>query len=287
MFYFKFHIGDYRTDTQHLTLLEHGVYMTLMSTYYTSEQPLPKDERQLLRLAGARTDEEKQAVIDVVNEFFTPTETHWVHSRIDFELSEYHSKAEANRENGKKGGRPKKNAPQKPNENPSGFDSLENKTQVDSENKTSNNPDITLTNKPINQLTNKPIIKDIGESDKPTRFMFNKELVNLGCDKKLVDAFMAVRKTKKATNSEKAFELFIGKCKQSNLTMNQILEICIDKDWKSFDDSWLKNQNNSRGTDNFHDSFYGVGQSPFGKQESNSMRDVGGMPVLTYEDQRF
>lgn len=168
MFYFKFHIGDYRTDTQHLTLLEHGVYMTLMSTYYTSEQPLPKDERQLLRLAGARTDEEKQAVIDVVNEFFIPTETHWVHSRIDFELSEYHSKAEANRENGKKGGRPKKNAPQKPSENPSGFDSLENKTQVDSENKPSNNPDITLTNKPINQLTNKPIIKDI-PSDKPKK----------------------------------------------------------------------------------------------------------------------
>mgnify|MGYP000620876735 CR=1 FL=1 len=70
MFYFKFHIGDYRRETQHLTLLEHGVYMTLMSTYYTSEQPLPKDERQLLRLAGARTDEEKQAVLDIVNEFF-------------------------------------------------------------------------------------------------------------------------------------------------------------------------------------------------------------------------
>ena len=62
MFYFKFHIGDYRRETSHLTLLEHGVYMSLMSTYYASEQPLPKDERQLLRLAGARTEEEKQAV---------------------------------------------------------------------------------------------------------------------------------------------------------------------------------------------------------------------------------
>lgn len=169
MFYFKFHIGDYRRETQHLTLLEHGVYMTLMSTYYTSEQPLPKDERQLLRLAGARTDEEKQAVLDIVNEFFIPTETHWVHSRIDFELSEYHSKAEANRENGKKGGRPKKNAPQKPNDNQSGFNPLKNKTQLVSETKPNDNPNITLTNKPINQLTNEPIIKDIGTSDKPKK----------------------------------------------------------------------------------------------------------------------
>ena len=167
MFYFKFHIGDYRTDTQHLTLLEHGVYMTLMATYYTSEQPLPKDERQLLRLAGARTDEEKQAVLDVVNEFFIPTKTHWVHSRIDFELSEYHSKAEANRENGKKGGRPKKNSPQKPTNNPSGFDSLANKTQVVSEIKPNDNPSETLTNKPINPLTHEPII-DI-PSDKPKK----------------------------------------------------------------------------------------------------------------------
>lgn len=157
MFYFKFHIGDYRTDTQHLTLLEHGVYMTLMATYYSTEKPLPKDERQLFRLAGARTDEEKQAVIDVVNEFFNPTETHWVSSRIDFELSEYHSKAEANRENGKKGGRPKKNPPKKPINNPSGFDSVQNKTQMDSETKPIDNPNITLTNKPINPLTNEPI----------------------------------------------------------------------------------------------------------------------------------
>lgn len=154
MFYFKFHIGDYRSDAQHLTLLEHGVYMTLMSTYYLNESPLPKDERLLFRLAGARTDEEKQAVLDIVNEFFIPTETHWVHSRIDFELKEYRQKADANRENGKKGGRPKKKLHSEPNENPSGFNSVQNKTQVDSEIEPSNNPNITLTNKPINPLTN-------------------------------------------------------------------------------------------------------------------------------------
>ena len=165
MFYFKFHIGDYRRETSHLTLLEHGVYMSLMSTYYASEQPLPKDERQLLRLAGARTEEEKQAVIDVVNEFFIPTETHWVHSRIDFELREYQSKADVNRKNGKKGGRPKKNSPQKPNENPSGYDSLENKTQTDSETKPNENPDETLTHKPINPLTNKTINNKSSNND--------------------------------------------------------------------------------------------------------------------------
>ena len=153
MFYYKKHIGDYRSATNHLTLLEHGVYCCLMDTYYLNEEALPLDERQLFRLAGARTDEERQAVIDVVGEFFKRTETHWVHSRIDFEISKYHEKAEKNRTNGGKGGRPKKSESNKPPENPNGFNSLENKTQTDSECKPNENPDISLTNKPINPLT--------------------------------------------------------------------------------------------------------------------------------------
>lgn len=83
----------------------------------------------------------------------------------------------------------------------------------------------------------------VSSSDKPKRFCFKTSLLNLNCDAKLVDAFMAVRKTKKATNTEKAFELFIKKCNQSDLTLNQILEICIERDWKGFDVTWLKNQN--------------------------------------------
>lgn len=154
MFYYKKHIGDYRSATNHLTLLEHGVYCCLMDTYYLNEEALPLDERQLFRLAGARTDEERQAVIDVVTEFFKRTETHWVHSRIDFEIGKYHDKAQKNRVNGGKGGRPKKNDLNKPSENPDGYDSFDNKTQTDSECKPDDNPDISLTNKPINPLTN-------------------------------------------------------------------------------------------------------------------------------------
>lgn len=239
MFYFKFHIGDYRSDTQHLTLLEHGVYMTLMATYYISEQPLPKDERQLLRLAGARTDEEKQAVLDVVNEFFIPTETHWVHSRIDFELSEYHSKAEANRENGKKGGRPKKNSPQKPTNNPSGFDSLENKTQVVSEIKPNNNPSETLTNKPINPLTNEPIYIQ----DKPVKFVFKSELEKMGADKQLVSDWLVVRKGKKAANTETALKGFVSQVEKTGLELNTVLKICVDNSWSGFKQDWLSNIN--------------------------------------------
>ena len=154
MFYFKFHIGDYRRETQHLTLLEHGVYMNLMATYYTNEEPLPKDERQLFRLAGARTEEERQAVRDVVNEFFKQAETHWVHSRIDFELQKYQARAEINRENGKKGGRNSSKIEDEANENPFGLDLKQVGSESGGEDEANKNPQETLTNKPINPLTN-------------------------------------------------------------------------------------------------------------------------------------
>ncbi|WFD61268.1 putative replicative DNA helicase [Acinetobacter phage XC1] len=153
MFYFKFHIGDYRRETSHLTLLEHGVYMTLMSTYYTNEQPLPTDEKQLFRLAGARTEEEKEAVLNVVNEFFKRMGSEWVHSRIDFELQKYHARAEINRENGKKGGRNTPKTQDEANENQLGSDFKQMGSESGSESEASEEQNRPLTNKPINQLT--------------------------------------------------------------------------------------------------------------------------------------
>lgn len=97
--------------------------------------------------------------------------------------------------------------------------------------------------------------------------------------------FVEMRKQIKKPLTERATVLLINKLVGFGVNANESLEQSIASGWSSVFP--VKNQKNSRSTDNFHDSFYGVGQSPFGKQESNSMRDVGGMPVLTYEDQRF
>ena len=117
MHYYKKNIGDYRSATAHLSLLEHGVYNWLLDTYYLNEKPLPLNERELFRLALARTEEEKNAVRDILAEFFMETENGWVHNRCESEVKAYHAKAETNRKNGGNGGRPKK----EPKENPNGF----------------------------------------------------------------------------------------------------------------------------------------------------------------------
>lgn len=117
MHYYKKNIGDYRSATAHLSLLEHGVYNWLLDTYYLNEKPLPLNERELFRMALARTEDEKNAVRDILTEFFVETENGWVHNRCESEIKAYHAKAETNRKNGGNGGRPKKQA----KENPNGF----------------------------------------------------------------------------------------------------------------------------------------------------------------------
>ena len=275
MHYYKKNIGDYYKKAGRLSMLEHGAYTVLIDSCYDRERFPTLDDA--IDWTWARTDEEINAVKFVLSKFFTLDGDVYIQNRIQDEISEYKSKAETNKRIATERESKRKLSKQSVNEP---FTSREDNQDILHEPPPNHKP-ITINQEPLT------IIKDTGEQDKPVRFMFNRELVNLGCDKKLVDAFMAVRKTKKATNSEKAFELFIGKCKQSNLTMNQILEICIDKDWKNFDATWLKSQNNSRGTDNFHDSFYGVGQSPFGKQEQGGLRDVGSQVLIGNDDVRF
>ncbi len=108
MHYYSHHIGDYRRDTSHLSLPEHGVYRQLLDTYYLSEQPLPTDIGIVCRKISARSDEEKKLVKSILDEFFVFTETGWIQDRCDREIQAYRSKAEVAKENGKLGGRPKK-----------------------------------------------------------------------------------------------------------------------------------------------------------------------------------
>ena len=62
MHYYQFNIGDYRRDTSHLSLLEHGIYRQLIDTYYLSEKPLCADYANLMRSHCVRTDEEEKAL---------------------------------------------------------------------------------------------------------------------------------------------------------------------------------------------------------------------------------
>ena len=107
MHYYQFNIADYRKDTTHLSRLEHYIYRDLIDWYYLDEAPIPLETQSVMRRLRLVTQEEAQALENVLSDFFSK-EDGWRHSRIDQDIVEYHAMLEKNRINGKLGGRPKK-----------------------------------------------------------------------------------------------------------------------------------------------------------------------------------
>lgn len=143
MNFYKRHIGDYIKKAGHLTLLEHGVYARLMDVYYTREAGIPEDKAA--RLIGARSKEELQALANVLDEFFTLVDGLWTQGRCEEEIGNASEKAEKNRANGAKGGRPRKvGTGSQTQGNPNGFDVG---NHVGSENNLSQTPDSRLQTK--------------------------------------------------------------------------------------------------------------------------------------------
>lgn len=116
--YVKLFIGDYMKKTAALSVAEHGAYSLMLMHYYATECPLPEG-RDLYRLLRAETKTEREAVDSVARRFWTLTEDGLTQGRADEEIAKYHQKGDANRENGKLGGRPRK-----PKNNPDGFFSV-------------------------------------------------------------------------------------------------------------------------------------------------------------------
>jgi uncharacterized protein YdaU (DUF1376 family) len=108
MNFYKHHIGDYAQATSHLSFVEDAAYSRLIRKYYAEESPLPAEKKSVQRLVGARTKEERQAVSDMLDEFFELRDDGWHNTRCDREIEAAEKKAEKNREVGKSGGRPRK-----------------------------------------------------------------------------------------------------------------------------------------------------------------------------------
>ena len=94
MHYYQHNIGDYRRDTSHLSLVEHGIYRQLMDSYYLDEQPLCADLAKLMRSHCVRSADEQQSLKNVLADFFELTENGYIHKRCDEVIAEYHGKSD-------------------------------------------------------------------------------------------------------------------------------------------------------------------------------------------------
>jgi uncharacterized protein YdaU (DUF1376 family) len=89
MKYYPHHIGDFDRATRHLIWVERSIYRDLIELYYDAEQALALDFESLCRKVIARSDEERTAVEQILNDFFTKTEHGWYHNRCEEKLEAY------------------------------------------------------------------------------------------------------------------------------------------------------------------------------------------------------
>ena len=101
-------------------------------------------------------------------------------------------------------------------------------------------------------------------------FDFKKELMKLSGDEKLVEAWLKVRKDKRASNTEYAFKALISEQQKSGLTLNQVLEHCVVNSWKGFKAEWIKNQNTAHGQQNPKPSRWDEIQQLIAKEEQSN-----------------
>lgn len=93
MNYYAFHIGDYAGATRHLSWDEDAAYRRLLDAYYVREAPIPADKRQAYRLLQASSEQQREAVDVILQEFFELRDDGWHNSRCDAEIAAVREKS--------------------------------------------------------------------------------------------------------------------------------------------------------------------------------------------------
>lgn len=221
MHYYQFNIGDYIKSTGHLSILEDIAYRRMLDRYYDTENPLIDDIEKLCRFI--RMPNNKKETQTILEEFFSLTARGWIQKRALKELKSYSAKAQAARDNGKKGGRPKKTQSVK-SANPV-------LTQTKAKQETLNKKHKTLNIK--NSLRFAPCVTDWESWNWPYQ-----------PSDEIFSAWLNMRKAKKHTISKLSFKTIgHGLCEavQQGFTVEQCLTQAEQNGWKGLKASWMVN----------------------------------------------
>lgn len=212
MHYYQFNIADYRKDTTHLSILEHGVYRQLLDWHYLDEKPIPKETEVVIRRLSAKTKEEKEAVLMVLKEMFILTNEGYVQARVLSEIELYVAKSDRARINGKLGGRPKKTK------------EVISRNLEQTQEKANHKP-LTNNHKPLTTLN----------TTQKNEFFAD-------IDTQLVNDYLSVRKAKRAPKvSKTVYDGLVRESKIAGIDLSQALRVCVERNWVGFKADWYVN----------------------------------------------
>ncbi len=274
MNYYQHHIGDFMRDTAHLSPVEECFYRRALDWYYVNEKPLPLELNQVHRYLRANTKTDKQAVSTVLSDFFKKTASGFVHSRCEIELEKFRCKKDASKENGKLGGRPKKNNDL---QNLGVSDGLELGLNLKTQNNLNQEP-ITNNQEPVTNIYSGA--EESAQNLKPKRITKKQKAINalveMGVGEKFAEAVIEKRKGSEFT--ELAIEEINLQADAVNLNFVQAIEFAAKQGWGSFRADWYQNriakqqpvatyQTSQQRTASEHDRWRQAEQQAFGERD--------------------
>lgn len=213
MHYYSFHIGDYKSHTHHLSLIEDIAYRRLLDHYYLHEAPIL--QRQIARQIGMRDHE--QEVLSVLDEFFVSTEDGYINPRADEEIAKYKELSLA----GKRGAEKRwAKAP----------DSPPIATPLVPQSDSNATPIATINQEPITNNHKPKRDKATGVACPPT------------VDQQVWSDWLIIRKAKSLPMTETAWGQIQNEFRKANLSDQEGVKYCCLSNWASFKISWYEKQ---------------------------------------------
>ena len=214
MHYYQHNIGDYRKDTSHLTLLEHGIYRQLLDTYYLDEEPLSNDLAKLMRSHSVRNADEQQALQNVLTDFFELTENGYFHKRCEDGIAQFHGKS----------------AKARASANVRWANELK-------------------ASKPLKVKLNANVLPTHSESNANGMLTNNQEpITNIntitpeGVSKEVFNDFVKLRKGLKAPVTETAIKGLAREGQKANMSLEQVMVLCCQNGWRGFKAEWMSKE---------------------------------------------
>lgn len=199
MHYYQFHIGDYKSHTHHLSLIEDLAFRRLLDHYYLHEQPIK--QRDIARQIGMKDHE--QEVLTVLDEFFLSIGDGYINPRADDEIAKYRKFIE----DGKRGAAKRWLK---------GGDS---------------HPIAT----PIATINQEPITTN----HKPKKEKATVVAAPEGVSLEIWESFVQHRKTKKAAITPLVMEFLVEQAKNAGWSLESALKETVLRNWISFKSEWV------------------------------------------------
>jgi len=228
MHYYQFHIGDYKSHTHHLTVIEDIAYRRLLDHYYLHESPIK--QRDIARQIGMRDNE--QEVLSVLNEFFVSSDKGFVSPRADEEIAKYREMVDA----GKRGAAKRWLSP----------------------------PDSPPIAPPIAPPNATPIATNYQEPLTNNHKPKNTVAPPFGVTDSVWQDWLKLRKAKKAAVTQTAIDGIQREADKAMVSLQAALEMCCERGWTGFKAEWLQ----PKQSHGYQDKNLGAARAIFGDERN-------------------